>query len=297
MSSPHSPQQQSSERIRERFLQKIGIDPPQPNPTETQLDISLPQCTGNEQSSTYQHPSSCLGDVTPFYETLKVCLDDDSSMEDGDDYFDDDDFYIGEDFGFEPMAMERSSTMPVNNSVPEVLTKETAAKPQDASNPGAQTAIVSDEGSSQSESSSSSTDISSMASVRSSCGNLDPTSSKAASKKQSKRRVSLDNDVAVVPIPTRHEYAGHMRERLWSTPQELYMNAARNSIEFAAEGWNWRTVTEDDNMLVCTRTNELIHPIHLVNAMANTETLPENSMDMQTSETQPSGQAIAQPSG
>ena len=44
-------------------------------------------------------------------------------------------------------------------------------------------------------------------------------------------------------------------------------NAARNTIEFHAEGWNWRSVTEDEDMLRHTITRELIHPIHLRNAM------------------------------
>lgn len=86
-------------------------------------------------------------------------------------------------------------------------------------------------------------------------------------RKRSKRRVCLDESVSVVPIPMRSEYSDRVKERLWSSATELYQNAARNSIEFAAEGWNWRTVTEDEKMLVCTVSGELIHPIHLHNAL------------------------------
>jgi len=76
------------------------------------------------------------------------------------------------------------------------------------------------------------------------------------------RRVSIDRAVSVMPIPSRGEYPELVRERLWSNPLEMYQNAARNSIEFAAEGWDWRKVYEDENMYVCSQSGELIHPIH-----------------------------------
>lgn len=82
----------SAERIRERFLHKIGIPPQQCN-MQTTGSVIHTQVTGNTvlNSST----SSCLGEVNPTYEPLKVCLDDDSSFEDDDEY--DDDFYFGDD--------------------------------------------------------------------------------------------------------------------------------------------------------------------------------------------------------
>ena len=79
----------------------------------------------------------------------------------------------------------------------------------------------------------------------------------------SKRRVSLADSVSVVPIPSRCEYPDVVRCRLWSNPLEMYQNAARNSIEFAYEGWDWRAVYEDDAMCVCSQSGELIHPIHI----------------------------------
>ena len=54
---------------------------------------------------------------------------------------------------------------------------------------------------------------------------------------------------------------------MWTAGAELMQNAARNTIEFHAEGWNWRSVTEDEDMLRHTITRELIHPVHLQNAM------------------------------
>lgn len=93
-------------------------------------------------------------------------------------------------------------------------------------------------------------------------------SSNSASKKpKSKRRVSLHSDVAVVPIPSRTDYPSLVRERIWSSATELYQNAARNSLEFASEGWNWRNVAEDEKMIV-SPSGERIHPIHMMHSMS-----------------------------
>jgi hypothetical protein len=82
-----------------------------------------------------------------------------------------------------------------------------------------------------------------------------------SSKSDSSRRsVSFDNSVLVHPIPARTDYSDRIRPQLWTPVEEMQENAARNCLEFAAEGWDWRTVLDDESMVVVH--GERIHPIH-----------------------------------
>lgn len=85
-------------------------------------------------------------------------------------------------------------------------------------------------------------------------------------QKRGRRSVSLHKSVSVVHIPSRCEYSSNVRQQLWSSSAELFANAARNSVEFASEGWDWRNVIEDEHMLLHQASGELIHPIHVQNA-------------------------------
>jgi hypothetical protein len=80
------------------------------------------------------------------------------------------------------------------------------------------------------------------------------------SVKQKQTRIAFQDEVEVMPIPTRHEYSDRIKSRIWSNRHELQENAERNAVEFAAEGWNWRTVTEDEGMYICSASGELVHP-------------------------------------
>lgn len=82
------------------------------------------------------------------------------------------------------------------------------------------------------------------------------------SKTSFRKRITFNNDVCVAQIPMRNEYSDRVRSRLWSNRFEIHENATRNAIEFQAEGWDWRSVVEDEGMFVCTSSGELIHPVH-----------------------------------
>ena len=73
-------------------------------------------------------------------------------------------------------------------------------------------------------------------------------------------KIAFQEEVEVVPIPTRHEYSDRIKSRIWSNRYELQENAERNAVEFASEGWNWENVTEDEGMYICSASGELVHP-------------------------------------
>jgi hypothetical protein len=54
-----------------------------------------------------------------------------------------------------------------------------------------------------------------------------------------------------------------MKKFMWQDLEEIHENAQRNRREFAAEGRDWHSVLEDDDMHVDAITGELIHPCWL----------------------------------
>eukprot|EP00569_Conticribra_weissflogii_P004342 CAMPEP_0171342272 /NCGR_PEP_ID=MMETSP0878-20121228/13879_1 /TAXON_ID=67004 /ORGANISM="Thalassiosira weissflogii, Strain CCMP1336" /LENGTH=333 /DNA_ID=CAMNT_0011844897 /DNA_START=309 /DNA_END=1310 /DNA_ORIENTATION=- len=243
-----------------------------------------------------------LEDVKPTFEPLKVCLDDDSSLEDGDeDIFDDKDFYFGDDDFQALIARETkgqrtltSNTITQPAQIPHLTPPFTSGN-QNAYIPSREadtmlpatigtsdapediaiaievpSAVAISQASESSSLSAPSLGNLTLVSQESSTPHASRRNSTEKKTKTSKRRVVLSNNVAVIPIPMRTEYPDAIRPLIWSSAVELYENAARNSIEFAAEGWNWRTVTDDEYM-VPSASGERIHPIHFINAFPPTQ--------------------------
>mmetsp|Transcript_24982 Transcript_24982/g.54881 ORF Transcript_24982/g.54881 Transcript_24982/m.54881 type:complete len:173 (+) Transcript_24982:144-662(+) len=75
-----------------------------------------------------------------------------------------------------------------------------------------------------------------------------------------KRLVRFNNVVTEKEIASHRKYSDRIRRTLWSDPEEIKENAYRNQIEFQAEGMDWESVLENDEMYVDAKTGELIHP-------------------------------------
>jgi hypothetical protein len=81
-------------------------------------------------------------------------------------------------------------------------------------------------------------------------------------KRVKRGSVCFDASVRVHPIPARSDYSKRMRSVMWISNTEIQQNAARNSLEFAAEQWDVAKVVEDEGMVLYA--GERVHPIHFV---------------------------------
>merc|ERR1719253_1770897 len=215
---------------------------------------------------------------TCYVEPLKVCLDDDSSLEDdgdGDCLFGDDAFALcDEDFTalLSHGALRGASAM---TSSAANAAASTASSAVDASSAAISSAVdaasaaISSAADAASATTSSTVDAAMPSTAISSTASLASQDASAASQKaaRSRRRVSLHADVAVVPIPPRDAYPPSVRARLWGSAAEIQRNAARNALEFAAEGFAWRDAVDDAGMVV-VGDGEKVHPVHVLHAAA-----------------------------
>lgn len=114
-----------------------------------------------------------------------------------------------------------------------------------------------------------------------------PRSKSKTKLKPKTTKIAFEDHVEVMPIPTRHEYSNRIKSRIWSNRYELQENAERNAVEFASEGWNWRNVTEDEGMYICSVSGELVHPAWV--GGLPTEGVPNSGTDASTVATSGTG--------
>jgi hypothetical protein len=79
-----------------------------------------------------------------------------------------------------------------------------------------------------------------------------------------KASVCFGSIVTVHEIPKRTEYSERVKSTIWTPFQELEANVTRNSIEFAAENWDWRQVYEESDMVFLQGQEEPVHPVHFM---------------------------------
>lgn len=77
-----------------------------------------------------------------------------------------------------------------------------------------------------------------------------------------RRNLTFDEEVSVVHIPRRDQYSKRIQEHLWNSAETLQTAVMRNTVEYAADGWKWQDVREEDQHFQCPESGELIHPVH-----------------------------------
>lgn len=99
---------------------------------------------------------------------------------------------------------------------------------------------------------SSDTDLSSSSHGGSSSGSSTPT----------KKGVSFNDSVRILPVPHASTYSSVQRRKMYSSSMEVRQNKIRNKKEYRYDGYDWRNATEEWEMSVCMVTGELVHPAH-----------------------------------
>lgn len=80
---------------------------------------------------------------------------------------------------------------------------------------------------------------------------------------QQPKKVVFNDMVEVRYVPLHSEYSQRIRQKYWASAQELWDMATRNTIEFAAEGYDWRLAVEEQDLV--RLGSQLVHPVHLQN--------------------------------
>jgi len=77
------------------------------------------------------------------------------------------------------------------------------------------------------------------------------------------KQVCFQESVTVVLIPKSFEYSSRVQARLFHDSIQYSEDIGRNLVEFQAENLDWFNVCVEDDMHVCEKTGELIHPVHM----------------------------------
>jgi len=76
-----------------------------------------------------------------------------------------------------------------------------------------------------------------------------------------KSSVRFNLNVEIHSIPNRQQYPYKTKQLIWMQPAELEESLHRNTLEFAAEGNDWRLAKEEDEFVWFE--NNLVHPVHV----------------------------------
>jgi hypothetical protein len=270
------PRSSSADRIRSRFLHKIGIDSPATNSPQGRRrsqSVGSPLVSNCATGNDFAPASSSIKECILRLEPLKIALesDDDSSIGSQASSFDDDDQTRGSshsdpdhDLRFHYFHKKpHSNNEEISTKNQEVVSISLDAQLQENSLNSLPSLAGSDESNSVIT-----PPLSSSNHSNKKARFLEEHTLENVPRKK-KKGVSIHKSVSVVSIPSRLEYSNRARERIWTTAGEIQKNAARNTIEFCSESWRWQNVIEDEHMFMHRMTKELVHPIHVQNALTH----------------------------
>mmetsp|Transcript_3769 Transcript_3769/g.5087 ORF Transcript_3769/g.5087 Transcript_3769/m.5087 type:complete len:235 (-) Transcript_3769:275-979(-) len=91
----------------------------------------------------------------------------------------------------------------------------------------------------------------------------DTTSLSTDSSSSAPSRVTFNDSVTEYPIHHFDEFPLEIRSNIWTAGRDVSINKKRNKKEYKYDFCDWRSATEEDEMVLDTLTGELIHPVHL----------------------------------
>ena len=112
-----------------------------------------------------------------------------------------------------------------------------------------------------------------------SSSSLTPSPTTTAAAAGRRRCLTFDEEVSIVSIPRREQYSNRMQQHLWHPTELLQVNIMRNTIEYAADGWSWQQVREEEDHIYCAGNGEYIHPVHkeIARLIRREQGLPEGA--------------------
>ena len=90
----------------------------------------------------------------------------------------------------------------------------------------------------------------------------DQSSSSSSTASSKVKGVSFNESVRVLPIPPLSHYTLEQRRNMYANRFEVRENKLRNKKEYAFDNYDWKNCTEENSMVICPMSGNLLHPAH-----------------------------------
>ena len=90
----------------------------------------------------------------------------------------------------------------------------------------------------------------------------DQSSSSSSTASSKVKGVSFNESVRVLPIPPLSHYTLEQRRNMYANRFEVRENKLRNKKEYAFDNYDWKNCTEENSMVICPLSGNLLHPAH-----------------------------------